>query len=155
MQAWLGRYIRPMKLALFAILALSACAPAAYDIDPTKVVDAPAHASEAIAIAAAHYGLTNVPPVTWYGKGLDCGDGYGWTYEGNCLGGISWDWHVVVAIGHDFAYERTSLCHEFAHLWLLVTTGDGNAEHDDEAFQPAGEAERCDDDLEVANIPTT
>lgn len=81
------------------------------------------------------------PPVTWVeGADLNCGGGWGWMFDGQCVDGVTWGDgpHTWVARRPADPLWTWSLSHEFAHVLSFLRGGDGDLEHSGAAFQPGG-----------------
>jgi hypothetical protein len=112
-----------MRTVVLLVL-LAGCGPA-LTLDESKVVDDPDTASDAVTLLAARYGV-QAPRVHWYGAGLDCQGGLGWTFDDRCVfGGVLSDHSGVVVAwpGVDVPASSTAVAHELAH-WRW-----GDADH--------------------------
>lgn len=97
-------------------MAAIGCGVAPIEVDQSKVVEAPAHADEAIAHAATAFGLSEVPTVYWYRGDAECWEGAGFKYDGRCLvGAHGSDGIIVVNAGDDVPVSSSGITHELAH----------------------------------------
>ncbi len=108
------------------------------EVDQSKVVEPPARAEEAIRAVADVYQLRSLPTVHWYGKGLDCMDGYGYHDQtGDCVTGDEKDGVILLALPEGVAvsafrddYDCAVLTHEMAHE-ASDQAGEGSCDNHD------------------------
>lgn len=147
-----------MKTMILGLAVMTVIGCGRGEVDPSKVVAAPAGAEEAEAIVFELYataGMTRAPTLFWYGgAALDCPDGVSFHWDGDCVDGTTIDETAIVlsdcaAEGlpfHRMCYDyqdNASMAHEMAHALSLQTGGDGCGDHNCASFRPGGLVEQA------------